>query len=109
MKCYICTVSDDKINMQEGKQIFRLINIFDFMPMKHQYFHRQCLQSVICEPQDYPEEMVNRALECHDYIMEQREHKRLVDKREKATARHLELRLGAAQDHLECLDEADSV
>lgn len=79
--------------------------MFDFMPNKYQYFHRQCLQSVICDPEDYSEETVKCALECHDYFMEEIEHIRLANIRKETDKRILKSRLGEAQEHLECLDE----
>ena len=83
--------------------------MFDFMPNKYQYFHRQCLQSVICDPQDYSEETVKCALECHDYIMEQKEHKRLLLIRKETDKKNLKSRLDDAQNYLECYEETDIV
>ena len=105
MKCYICNTSDIKINMQKGKIIYTLLSLPDFMPNKYQYFHRQCLQSVICDPQDYSEETVNCALECHDYIMLQKENERRAGIRKETDKKILGRRLGDAQRHLECYDE----
>ena len=108
MKCYICKAKDKKINMQKGKIIYTLLTMPNLVPNKYQYFHRQCLQSVICEPQDYSEETVKCALECYDNIINERAHDLRVRQREEANNKYLKLRLAEAQNNLECYDDEET-
>ena len=109
MRCYICNGKDDKVNMQKGrcdyKSIRSILTIISggIIPDKFHYFHKPCMESVICEPTVFTSEEVERALECHDFLeSEKRNNIRKLERRERE-AKLLKSRITLAQSTLECL------
>ena len=108
MKCYICESKDNKINMQKGKCNYKSINAilniisFGVIPDKYNYFHRQCLEAVICDPEYYTKEQVERALECYDFILSQKVQKLKKLQEKERLDKVLKSRITLAQSTLKC-------
>lgn len=109
MRCCICNGKDDKTNMIKGMPDFRgirtVLNFFSvgLIPEKYHYFHKPCMESVICEPTVFTSEEVERALECYDFM--ESEKKAVLRKLERCEreAKVLKSRITLAQGTLRCL------
>ena len=87
-KCEICKVRDKKENLEHVEYGIYYHQIF--------YFHPMCVETVICDPENYTTRTVDMALWCHDLFLGEK----------KAASRKLEKqkqRINNAQESLECL------
>ncbi len=96
-KCFICGTKDNKDNMQRGEIKYHLFSA------KFNYFHTKCLQDVICKPDDYPKDQIERALSCHDFLVSMKRYNLRKLEEQKREDRYLKSRLIIAQDTLECI------
>ena len=62
-RCWICKEWDDKRNMEYA--------VYGFYSDSKRYFHYECMRTVICAPTDFDNNIVDRALWCHDNLVEQ--------------------------------------
>ena len=87
-KCFICGARDEKANMECG--------VYGIYGDKKRYFHVKCVETVICDPEEYTTRAVDKALWCHENKI-----KRL---KEDETAKKIKnLRITNAQESIECI------
>ena len=87
-KCFICGSRDEKENMEYAS--------YGIYGNSKHYYHLQCVETVICDPENYTHRTVDRALWCHDSF--------LVRKMEDTLkAQNLKKQIDSAQENLECL------
>lgn len=87
-KCQICQVRDKKENLEHVE--------YGIYHDQRRYFHPQCIETVICDPENYTTRTVDMALWCHDLFLGEK----------KAASQKLEIqnrRINNAQESLECL------
>ena len=94
-RCFICKVRDKTRNMNYG--------YYGIYNHSIHYFHNDCVEEVICDPENHSTAKVDRALWCHDHILDDKKMELVEQKRKQVEAKIRELKLQKAQETWECI------